>query len=92
LSDDNALIFQRKFFPRTSKNRIPDPSEYRALEFKGEFRRFGCWSISTTIGINRSIFSLTAADEPTTCNSKKDRHEAIHDRSASRGGYRFAKL
>jgi hypothetical protein len=37
-------------------------------------------------------FSLTAADEPTACNSKKDRHEAIHDRSASRGRYRFAKL
>jgi hypothetical protein len=56
LSHDNALIFQRKFFPRTMKNRLPDPSEIRALEFKGEFRGFRIRSVSATIGINRLIF------------------------------------
>jgi hypothetical protein len=38
LSDDNALIYQRNFFLRILKNRIPDPSEICALEIKGEFR------------------------------------------------------
>jgi hypothetical protein len=35
LNDHNALIYQRKNFLRGPKNRIPDPSEIRALEFKG---------------------------------------------------------
>lgn len=39
LSHANALIFQRKFFLRISKNRIPDPSKIRALDFKRKFRR-----------------------------------------------------
>lgn len=45
-----------------------DPSEIRVLEFKGKFRRFGFCSISTTIGIDRQIFSLMAAggSGPTT--------------------------
>ena len=38
------------------KNRLPDPSEICALEFEGEFRRFGIYSVSATIGGNRSIF------------------------------------
>src|SRR5882724_4372516 len=29
-----------KIFPMTTKNRIPDPSEILALEFKGEFQRW----------------------------------------------------
>jgi hypothetical protein len=56
LSDDNALIYQRKFFRRTAKNRLNDPSEIRALEFKREFRRSLIFSVSGTIGIHRSIF------------------------------------
>jgi len=38
------------------KNRLSDPSEISALEFKGEFRRFRICSVSTTIGIDRLIF------------------------------------
>jgi hypothetical protein len=53
---DNALNFRRKFFPRTTKHRLLDPSENRALDFKGEFRRSVLCSVSATIGIDRSIF------------------------------------
>jgi len=37
LRHGNALIFRRKFFLREPKNRLPDPSETRALKFKEEF-------------------------------------------------------
>jgi hypothetical protein len=37
-SDGIALIFQCKFFLRTVKNRLPDPSEICAIDFKNEFR------------------------------------------------------
>ncbi|MET4291218.1 hypothetical protein ABIB06_002567 [Bradyrhizobium sp. LB8.2] len=40
-----------KFFLHAMKNRLPDPSEICALEFKGEFRRFKICSVSAT---NRS--------------------------------------
>jgi hypothetical protein len=72
LSDDNALIFQRKFFPRTMKNRLPSPSEIRAYDFKRQFRRFEICSVSATIGIDRSIFRVftRAIGSP---QSKKDR-------------------
>jgi len=33
LDHGNALIFQRKFFLRTTKYRLADPSEICALEF-----------------------------------------------------------
>jgi hypothetical protein len=52
LSDGSALISQRKFFQRTRKYRLPDPSEICALDFKREFRRLEICSISATIGIN----------------------------------------
>jgi hypothetical protein len=57
----NVLILRRQFFSRIPKNRIPDPSENRALEFKWEFRRFGICSVSAAIGINWSIFYVAAA-------------------------------
>jgi len=41
LSDRIALNSKRKSFLHTTKNRLADPSEICALEFKGEFRRFG---------------------------------------------------
>jgi hypothetical protein len=64
LVHDNALIWLRKPFLRTSKHRIHDPSEIRALEFKGKFRRFGICSVSTTIGSNRSIFVCSPPTRP----------------------------
>jgi hypothetical protein len=47
----------RQFFPRVRKNRLLDTSEIPAAEFKEEFRRFGIYAISETIGIDRSVFS-----------------------------------
>lgn len=61
LGHGNALNFQRNFFQHTTKNRLADPSQISALEFKGEFRRFKIRSVSPTIGINRSILSKSAA-------------------------------
>jgi len=56
LADDNALIFQRKFFLRIVKNRIGDPSEIRALDFKEEIPRFAICSASATIDVDWTIF------------------------------------
>jgi hypothetical protein len=36
----------------------PNPSKIRALEFKGEFRRFGIYSVSATIDNDRYVFDL----------------------------------
>jgi hypothetical protein len=52
LSHVNALIFQRKFFLRRAKHRLPDPSKICALDFKGEFRRSAFRSVSGTIDID----------------------------------------
>ena len=62
LSDGNALIFRCNFFLRTRKNRLPDPSEICALDFKAEFRQFGICSVSATIGINWSILFVVGRD------------------------------
>jgi hypothetical protein len=50
----NALNFRRKFLLCTMKNRLPDPSEICALEFKREIQRLEISSVSATIGVNRS--------------------------------------
>jgi hypothetical protein len=55
-SRGNALIFKRKPFLRTTKDRLADPSEICVLDFKGEFRRFGNPSVPTTIANDWSIF------------------------------------
>jgi hypothetical protein len=39
LGHGNALIFCRKFFLRTPQNRLCDPSEICAFDFKKEFRQ-----------------------------------------------------
>jgi hypothetical protein len=52
LSHGNALNFQYKFFLRTTKNRLAEPSEICALDFKHEFRRSAICSVSATIGID----------------------------------------
>jgi len=43
----------------TTKDRIPDPSEILALEFKEEFRRSAMRSVSATIDIDCSILFKT---------------------------------
>jgi hypothetical protein len=52
----NALIPRHKLSPHTTKNRLPDPSETCDLESKGQFLRFGIFSVSAPIGIDRTIF------------------------------------
>jgi hypothetical protein len=70
LSHRNALIFQCKFFLRIAKNRLGDLSEFRALDFKEEFRRSVICMVSATIG-NISRFSLTAANRTAAAVPKK---------------------
>jgi hypothetical protein len=41
---------------RATTNRLVDPSEIYALDFKRKFPRFGISSVSATIGIDRRIF------------------------------------
>jgi hypothetical protein len=60
------------------KNRLPDPSEICALEFKGKFRGFRICSVSATIDNDWSILdvhSLHLRDPPrrekTVTDSKK---------------------
>jgi hypothetical protein len=72
LSDGSALIFQRKFFQHARKNRLPDPSEICALDFKRHFRRSVICSVSATIGIDRSIFEVSN-ENSLAGPAKKDR-------------------
>ena len=71
LGHGNALIFQRKFFLRMRENRLHDPLKICALEFKGEFRRSGIWSVSATIDIDWPIFPLIAPTDRQPATTKK---------------------
>lgn len=71
LSYGNALNFQRKFFPYPMKNRLADPSEICALDFKHEFGRSAICSVSATIGIDRSILADSARTTGWTGSRKK---------------------
>jgi hypothetical protein len=55
--------FQVKIFPHTTKHRLSDPSKICALEFKGEFRRFGICSVSVTIGVDWSILEVSGESD-----------------------------
>jgi hypothetical protein len=52
-----TLIEQRKF-SADPKNRLADPSENCALDFKHEFRRYAICSVPATIDIDRPIFDM----------------------------------
>ena len=54
--NSNMLICRHNSFRQTAKNRLGDPSETRAPEFKEEFPRSAICSVSATIAINWSIF------------------------------------
>jgi hypothetical protein len=56
LNDCNTLNSKCEFFLHTMKNRIFDPSEICALDFKREFRRFEICLVSVTIDIYQLIF------------------------------------
>jgi hypothetical protein len=41
------------------KNRLTDPSEIRALDFKDEFRQFAICPVSATIDVDWSILKIS---------------------------------
>jgi hypothetical protein len=53
------------------KNRLSDPSKICDRESKGEFHRFGIWSVSATIDTNWSIFPRIAPIDGKTATRKK---------------------
>jgi len=50
--------FIAQFFQHAAKNRLPNPSKTRPLDFKSEFRRSAICSVSATIGIDWSILGI----------------------------------
>jgi hypothetical protein len=66
-----VLIWQCKFFLRTTKNRLANPSENCALDFKREFRRSATWSVSATIGIVWSILEIFRESGVTSLGPEK---------------------
>ena len=67
LRHGNALIWRHKFFLCTTKNRLSDPSEILALDFKGEFRRFKSarfQRLSASIGRFSTCISCTFTISP----------------------------
>jgi hypothetical protein len=58
-------------FLHAVKNRLADPSEIFALEFKGEFRQIGICSVSTIIGIDWSIFEVCKKNDITGVAQKR---------------------
>ncbi|MGH6710269.1 MAG: hypothetical protein ACREEK_14985 [Bradyrhizobium sp.] len=73
LSDRNALNSKCKFFPLATKNRLLDPSEICALDFKEKFRRFRICSVSATIGNDWSILLELFREAGVNSLPKKDR-------------------
>jgi hypothetical protein len=65
------------------KNRLPDPPEICALEFKGEFRQFGICTVSVTIGTDRLNF-LTPRSRP-QASSSAQKGPSPHDRVRADG-------
>jgi hypothetical protein len=63
LSDRNALNAKCKCFPHATRNRLRNPSEIFALEFKGEFRRFKICSVMPTIGTDRRFSGSSGAND-----------------------------
>jgi hypothetical protein len=64
--------FAEKCLPCTLKHRAPNPPEICAFDFKGEFRQFGICSISSTIGIDWSIYE-PSGKAASPASNKKDR-------------------
>ena len=76
---------QGKFFPYTLKHRALKPSEIRALDFKGEFPRFGIGAVSATIGTDRfsTFFNYNCAIYP-------DRKKTVASRRPAARTHAFA--
>ncbi len=78
LTDGNALNSKRKFFLHATKNRLSDPSEISALDFKHEFRQFAICSVSQSIGDDRSIFFQLIENVIDTYHGKKTVSRSDH--------------
>lgn len=82
LSDDNALIYRRKFIRPIAKNRLPDPSKICAPDFKREFSQSATSSVSATIDLRlvnvRSLTQQTAIRRV----AEKYRQRRLHGPSA----------
>jgi hypothetical protein len=76
-NDGNSLIYQRNFFQDTT-NRLPDPSEIRALEFKHQLRRSMVCSSPAAIGLNRSICLQRRQPRHTGSSQKKTVTRLLH--------------
>jgi hypothetical protein len=74
LSDRNASNSECKFFPHMTKNRLADPSEICALEFKGEFAQFRNWLVSASPLWNHKQPSIAAGV------SSEKRHKRTSER------------
>jgi len=96
LRHGNALICPRKFFPPATKNRLRDPSEICAIDFKNEFRRSAICLVSAAIGIDWPICDLRSDRPPSAPRQKtpspgaslgswQGRKPAIGERAMSAG-------
>jgi hypothetical protein len=56
------------------KNRLTDPSEIRAFDFKGEFRRSAICLLPATIGVDRPILGIFR-ENGSSAWRKKDRQQ-----------------
>src|SRR5271168_1317177 len=73
---DRFALWQRvdlatQIFLHAMQNRLPDPSEICALDFKREFPRFSNLPVPATIDINRSIFRNLAQYSADRLSRKK---------------------
>ena len=95
LSHGNALNFQRKFFLCATKNRLTDPSEIRAFDFKHEFRRSAIYSVSDIIGIDRPILGIFREDGGRQLSAKKTVSNGaarVRPQRSSRANWEMARL
>jgi hypothetical protein len=68
-----TLIRRDKFLRGTVKHRLRDPSDIRALDFKGEFRRSAICSPSATIANQWVDYSTATTPAQHPLNGKKYR-------------------
>jgi len=77
------------------KNRLSDPSEIRALDFKHEFRRSAIYSVSDIIGIDRPILGIFREDGGRQLSAKKTVSNGaarVRPQRSSRANWEMARL
>ena len=79
-----SIYLAAQIFRRRTKNRLADPSEICALDFKQQLRRSTICSVSATIGINRSIFSDSRRPSHTGGSQKRPSRWCLPPESVAR--------